>query len=221
MQNRTSFALLSALMAFLLGCQGDSSMAPQTTPPTPSGPTLRYYTFVGKIYHIYESHPGRAEARGIRVGDSVSYVFAVDTMAYGIRQILNLRTPQEDEKDRPDRRRTYFFDSLMTVPRFGRIAEQPSRTAYLGYRNEEPNGWAGTFLNHEYSQSDTTLKIAICFNNFAGEAALPALGDRVSGSESFSLSMEPSSIFLSSNLEVAAVGPVPTFPGTLKALPNP
>jgi hypothetical protein len=196
------------LVTALSGCE-ESATAPRKSA------SRMYYTFAGTITEIQEPKPGRSEKLGVRSGDSVYYVFAVDTLRLGLRADAEGSHPRSDSLDRTGRRPFWFFDSLMSVPLNGTWPDQPGPLGtfdYLGYRVEQSGGYGGTFLTNDFSTIDSTLRVAICFDGLVGGPTLPEMGTIVSGTESFygNEFLEP--YVISSVLKVIAVGSGPVFP---------
>lgn len=205
MPRKLSWTLGLALV--MLGCE-DKGVGPS------GGSSLMYFTFGGTVVNISGEIPGRADARGVQLGDSVYYVFAVDTLRLGYERSSYEDELRVDSSDRPGKRPQWFFDSLLSVP----LMASPSPTVgqgfytYVGYRIEQENGYAGTFLTNRYQMIDSSLLVAVCFNDFVGGPTLPSVGDIVSGTEQFALNLAGSSTNISSELTVQAIGRSPVFP---------
>lgn len=201
-------ARMAILLALALwGCE-ENPTAPR------NGPSRIYFTFAGTISDISEPRPGRAEKLGIKTGDSVYYVFAVDTLRVGFNADLEGIHPRNDSLDRPGGRPFWFFDSLMSIPLNGPLPPEPAWLAtyyYQGYRVEQSSGYAGTFLTNDFSMMDSILHVSICFNGLIGGPTLPEIGTRVSGSEQFYDNVDGTPNVISTDLEVIAIGSSPVF----------
>src|SRR3954464_15833899 len=95
---------------------------------------LTYFTFTGAIDEVSDDEGGYAAAHGVKAGNYVSYVFAVDTArkAYSIAD--GQKTELNDSTSTViDYQVDFFFDSLVTAPIFSTAAAKDSGS-FVGMR---------------------------------------------------------------------------------------
>jgi hypothetical protein len=100
-----------------------------------AGAATTYYTFTGKIVFIPQDDGGYAASHGIKVGNTVTQVWAVDTGRLGFDLQDGVRT------DKPDTSGTgggyfadMFYDSLVTPSLFSPAVTDLSSGSYFGFR---------------------------------------------------------------------------------------
>lgn len=203
--NRRKLIVPAAFALLLANCE-------KPTSPGKHGPSRFRYTFAGTVHRMLGNDTARVQSLGIRVGSPVTYTFLVDTLLPGFIEYKGARTPEKDSRDVPGRRPWFYFDSLETPPLNPRRPQEAVQMRYAGHRLEEAGGYAGTFFTHDYIMDDSTLNVAVCFNDSVGGPLLPKVGDAATGTEHFYYISTQAASTVQSSLEVISVESVPDLP---------
>ena len=107
-----------------------------------SAPT--YFIFTGRINFIPSDNGGYAAAHDIKVGNTVVYVFAVDTTQNGYTQDGSVRTDKNDINN-TGYKSDNFLDTLIYPSLFSPAFTDISVGSFFGYRNSITSGAKTTY----------------------------------------------------------------------------
>ena len=145
---------------------------------------VSYFTFAGQVESVDEVKGKFAKNLGIKSGDSVTYVFAVDTSEPGFVEALGYRNAIPDTVDTTDGTGTdYFFDSLLTPPLFASGVVGHTIRTYSGTVIRSGAGPDQFMFGHLYNKGDTSVDVSLDASDPSG--AVPSVGSQALGTETF------------------------------------
>ncbi|MDB5102494.1 MAG: hypothetical protein JWP91_183 [Fibrobacteres bacterium] len=153
-------------------------------------PVPTYYTFTGKINFVPQDQGGYAAAHGIRAGNAVTYVFAVDTAVNGFTKSKGAKLTKPDSiNEGTGYRADYYFDSLIAPSLFSPAVTDSSSGSFFGFHTASKLG-----ANFRYAAAFQTIigdnkhftQVIINIGDATATTFLPVVGAQVTASEAYS-----------------------------------
>ncbi len=148
-----------------------------------------YYTFTGTISFLPQDMGGYAATHNIRVGNTVTYIFAVDTAQMGFTKYQGAKTNKPDSlNEGTGYRADYFFDSLITPSLFSAAVTDNNSGSYFGYHISSKLGTLirnSAALQTIIGDGNRYTQIIVSIPNSTSAVFLPVVGTSFSVTEAY------------------------------------
>lgn len=174
----------------------------------PVGAANKYLTFEGTVSRIVFDSTGYIAKLGIKAGDPVRYVYAVDTAGPGYVYGSEGRLAVDDSLKPGGIKINYFFDSLITRPLIPGATNAPDERFCFGQIMSYPSLDMFSLLT-TYVKGDTTTVVGLSYYLGAAGNFQPISPVPIAGSETFQLEDSDESSVLLTSLTLKSVSDAP------------
>lgn len=188
--------LLSAVFGVVISAAGSA------------GAAKKYLTFEGTVSRILFDSTGYIAKLGIKAGDPVRYVYAVDTAQPGYVYGPEGRRTVDDSLKPGGIKINYFFDSLITRPLLPGGTNAPDERFCFGQIMSYPTLDMFSLLT-TFVKGDTTTVVGLGYYLGAAGNFQPMSPVPIAGSETFQLEDSDKSSVLITSLNLRSVSDAP------------